>query len=89
MQETDEVRKWLPEEIDLVVAIAEQFAQTAETLRLIDETQQRVARERRVNEIGEKIQGAQSLEEALKIAIKEVGLSLQAPETSVQLEIKN
>jgi PAS domain S-box-containing protein len=89
MQETDEVRKWLPEEIDLVVAIAEQFAQTAETLRLIDETKQRVARERRVNEIGEKIQGAQSLEEALKIAIKEVGLSLQAPETSVQLEIKN
>ncbi len=89
MQETDEVRQWLPEEIDLVVAIAEQFAQTAETLRLIDETQQRVARERRVNEIGEKIQGAQSLEEALKIAIKEVGLSLQAPQTNVQLEIKN
>lgn len=87
VQETTQPRRWSPEEIDLVMTIAEQFAQAAETLRLIDETQQRVAREKRVNEIGEKIQAAQSLEEALKIAVREVGLSLQAPQTTVKLEL--
>ena len=89
LQETDELRAWSPEEITLIEAIADQLAQAAENIRLIDETQQRAAREKRVNEIGEKIQAAQSLEEALQIAVKEVGLSLQAPQTSVQLEIKN
>jgi GAF domain-containing protein len=82
-------QEWVPEEIALVEAIGEQLAQAMENLRLIDETQQRVAREARIYEIGEKIQGAQSLEEALQIAIKEVGLSLKAPQTTVQLEVRN
>jgi GAF domain-containing protein len=88
LQETGELRAWSPEEITLVEAIAEQLAQAAENIRLIDETQQRAAREKRVNEIGEKIQAAQSLEEALQVAVKEVGLSLQASQTIVQLEVK-
>ncbi|MEW5956648.1 MAG: GAF domain-containing protein [Chloroflexota bacterium] len=87
LQDIDE-HPWLPEEVALAEAIAEQVAQAAEQLRLFDETQQRAAREKRVNEISEKIQAAQSLEEALKIAVKEVGLSLQAPQTTVQLEVK-
>ncbi len=87
LQETDE-RQWTPEEIALVEAIAEQMAQAAENIRLIDETQQRAAREKRVNEIGDKIQATQSLEEALQIAVKEVGLSLQAPQTTVRLDVE-
>jgi GAF domain-containing protein len=88
LQETDERRVWLPEEIALIEAISEQLAQAAENIRLIDESQQRAAREKRVNEIGEKIRAAQSLEEALQVAVKEVGLSLQAPQTTVKLEVK-
>jgi hypothetical protein len=71
--------------VALVEAVAEQVAQAAENLRLFDETQQRAARERRVGEIGDKIRAAQSLEEALQVAIKEVGLSLKAPQTRVEL----
>jgi len=85
--ETDEQRTWSPEEIALVEAIAEQVAQAAENLRLIEETQQAAARETRVNEIGEKIQSAQSLEEALRVAVKEVGISLKVPQTAVQLKV--
>lgn len=88
VEETRESTPWSAEEIALVKAIAEQIAQAAENIRLLDETQSRAARERRVNEIGEKIQAAQSLEEALRIAVKEVGLSLQAPQTTVRLEAK-
>lgn len=83
--EETETREWTPEEQILVEAIAQQLAQAAENLRLIDETQQRAAREKRLNEISDKIQAAQSLEEALQIAVKEVGLSLQTPETSIEL----
>lgn len=88
LQETDQQRVWSPEEIALIEAISEQLAQAAENIRLIDETQQRAAREKRVNEIGEKIRAAQSFEEALKIVVKEVGMSLQAPQTVVKLEVR-
>ena len=88
LEETGESHQWSAEEIALVEAIAEQIAQVAENIRLLDETQSRAARERRVNEIGEKIQAAQSLEEALQIAVKEVGLSLKTPQTTVRLEAK-
>jgi GAF domain-containing protein len=88
LQETDG-REWTPDEVALVEAIGEQLARAYENLRLIDETQQRAAREARINEIGEKIRGAQSLEEALQIAIREVGRSLEAPQTAVKLEISD
>lgn len=87
LQETEEEREWTPEEIALVEAISEQVAQAAEQLRLFDDTQQRAARERRVNEIGDRIQAAQSLEEALRIAVQEVGISLKSPQTMIQLEV--
>jgi GAF domain-containing protein len=88
LQETDG-REWTPDEVALVEAIGEQLARAYENLRLIDETQQRAAREARINEIGEKIREAQSLEEALQIAIREVGRSLEAPQTAVKLEISD
>lgn len=87
LQEMDK-RQWMPEEIALVEAISEQLTQAAENLRLIDETQERAAREARVNQISEKIQAAQSLEEALQIAASEVGRSLRAPQTTIQIELK-
>lgn len=88
LQEVEAARAWTPEEISLVETIAEQIAQAAESLRLVDETQQRASREQRVNEIGQKISSAQSLEEALQIAVREVGISLQAPQTAVELKVE-
>jgi GAF domain-containing protein len=88
LQETEAGQGWSEEEIALIEAVARHIAEAAENLRLVDETQQRAARERRVNEIGDKIQAAQSLEEALQIAIEEVGLSLQSPQTTVELAVK-
>jgi GAF domain-containing protein len=88
LQETDTARIWTDEEVALVVTVAEQMSQAAESLRLLDESQQRAARELRVNEIGEKIRSAVSLDEALQIAVKEVGLSLKSPQTTVQLKMK-
>jgi len=82
-------REWAPDEAALVAAISDQLAQAYENLRLIDETQQRAARESRISDIGDKIREAQSLEEALQIAIREVGESLGMPQTAVKLEISD
>ena len=82
-------RQWTPDENTLIKAVAEQLAQAFENLRLIDETQQQAARETRISEIGERIRSAQSLEEALQIAIREVGRSLAVPETLVKLEVSD
>lgn len=87
LEEIADREAWSNEERELVEAIAEQVAQAAENLRLIDETQQSAARESRVNEIGEMIQSAQSIEEALRIAVREVGRSLKVPQTAVQLKL--
>ncbi len=81
-------RQWLSEEIELVQSIVNEFVQIADSLRLLDETQRRAAREKRINDINDKIQRAQSMEEALRIAVKEVGLSLTAPQTSIQLSVE-
>ena len=88
LQETYE-RAWTPDEIALVEAIAEQLARAYENLRLIDRTQQRAAREGRISEIGERVREAQSLEEALKIAIREVGQSLDVSQTTVKQGISD
>lgn len=89
VQETESDRVWLPEEIALVEAIAAEFTQVAEELRLLDDTQARAAQEVRINEISERIQAAQSVDEALKIAIKEVGQTLQASQTIARLDISD
>lgn len=80
-------RFWLPEEIALIEAVSTEFIQVAEELRLLDETQEKAAQEAQINAIGEKIQATQSIEEALKVAIKEIGLSLYAPQITVKLEV--
>lgn len=86
--EVGKARQWLPEEIELVQSIVNEFVQVADSLRLLDETQRRAARETRINNISDKIQSAQSMEEALRIAVKEVGLSLNAPQTNIQLSVE-
>lgn len=86
--EIGKTRRWLPEEIELVQSIVDEFVQVADSLRLLDETQRRAARETRINNISDKIQNALSMEEALRIAVKEVGLSLNAPQTSIQLSVE-
>ena len=88
LEYSDENRQWTEDELAFVDAVATQLAEAAENLRLVDETQRRAARERQLNQIAEKIQAAQSMEEALQVAITEVGSSLKVPRTSVQLEVE-
>jgi GAF domain-containing protein len=76
-------RPWSDEEIALAEAIAEQFALAADNLRLLDETQRRVAREQMLNTITDRFARSLDLETILQTAVQELGQSLQVHEVSI------
>ncbi len=86
MQDIEASHSWLPEEIAMVEAIATQFSQVAEELRLLDETQQRAAREQLTRQITDKVRAANSVEDALQTAVAELSKALGQAHTFVNLE---
>ncbi len=71
-------RRWTEDEIALVETIAERMGIVAETLRLLEETQRRAARERLTREITDQIRGALTVDEAIQRALQQLGQALEA-----------
>ncbi|MEM7032672.1 MAG: GAF domain-containing protein [Chloroflexota bacterium] len=73
LHETTSLRNWDQEEIAFIQAISDQVAQTAENLRLFEETRQKASQEQVIREITEKIRQAASLDQLVKITTEELG----------------
>jgi GAF domain-containing protein/HAMP domain-containing protein len=88
--ETDLSRRpsWSEQELALVQAIADQVAQTAETLRLFEETQERASRERTIREITNRLRTAPSLERLVDMATEELAQRLSATHAKLELGLK-
>jgi len=80
-------RQWTAEEIALVEAVTERMAQTAENLRLFDETQRRAARERLINEITARIRSSATMDGVLNAAVREIGQVTGASFAAIDLEL--
>ncbi|MBI1795205.1 MAG: GAF domain-containing protein [Chloroflexi bacterium] len=76
-------RAWGQDQIDLVEAVAERVALSAENARLFDETSRRAERERMVTEITSKIRSTNDPEAMIRTALDELRNALGA--TQVQL----
>jgi GAF domain-containing protein/HAMP domain-containing protein len=76
-------RRWSQEEIDLVQAVAERIALSAENARLFDETSRRAERERLVTEITSKIRSANRPEEMIQTALDELRNALGAAQVKL------
>lgn len=76
-------RNWTQDQIELVQAVAERVALSAENARLFDETSRRAERERIVTEITSKIRSTNDPEEMIRTALDELRSALGA--TQVQL----
>jgi GAF domain-containing protein/HAMP domain-containing protein len=74
---------WTQDQLDLVQAVAERVALSAENARLFDETSRRAERERLVTEITSKIRSTNNPEEMIRTALDELRNALGA--TQVQL----
>lgn len=87
--ETDLSRRplWGEQELALVQAIADQVAQTAENLRLFEETRQRADYERMVGEITQKIRQAPNLEVLAQTAATALNEVLGSAGGEVRLNI--
>lgn len=78
IHDEDQDRRWTEDEIALVETIAERMGIVAETLRLLEETQRRAARERLTREITDQIRGALTVDEAVQRALQHLGQALEA-----------
>lgn len=87
LQETDENRSWLEDEITLVEAVAEQLGLALENARLFEQTQARVQRETLVRQITERIRDAMDVDAMLQTAVRELGRALGAPKVYVRLGV--
>jgi GAF domain-containing protein len=86
LQADENKRQWTPEEVALVQEITEQFALAAESLRLLDETQRRAARERLVGEITTKLRTTNDPQTMLETAAAELRAALKAKRTQVLIQ---
>lgn len=76
-------KKWSQDQIDLITAVAERVALSAENARLFDETSRRAERERMVTDITSKIRSTNDPQEMIRIALAELRNALGA--SQVQL----
>ena len=68
--------------------MAEQIAQTAENLRLFEETRQRAGREEVIREITDKLRAAPNLDYLLETATRELAQHLGVRHTVMELGIE-
>ncbi len=70
---------------DLLLSISGQVAVALQNARLLAEAQARAEQEALINQIGQQIQSATTVERAMQIAVREVGRAVNAPHTRVRL----
>ena len=83
MVKSPEGSTWNQDQIDLINAVAERVALSAENARLFDETTRRAERERLVTEITSKIRSTNDPEEMIRTALEELRTALGATQIQV------
>ncbi len=77
--------EWNEDELALAAAIGDQLTQTIESLRLLDETQRRAAREESSRQVIARIRETLDVEEVLRAAVREIRHTMGIPEVTVRL----
>ncbi len=78
-------RQWTEDEWDVLNAVAGEVALALENARLVEQVQQRAAREARLNEIAEKIRRATDIRTILNIAAEELSQTLGTSHANARL----
>ncbi len=73
------------DDAELLVSITNQIAIALQNAEFLETTQEQAKQEALSNEINLKIQSANSIEQAMQIAVRELGRALDAPKTRIKL----
>lgn len=83
--QSDQVGRFTESDIYIQTALASLVGTSIQNVRTFERSQKQAELESLVNAIGQKIQRATSIEETLKVGIRELGLALGAPEVSASI----
>lgn len=78
-------QRWSEEDLAIIEAVVGQIAQTAENLRLFDETRERAARDRLIRQVSDKFRRAPDLESLMKLGVEELSRLLGPHRTFIRL----
>jgi GAF domain-containing protein/HAMP domain-containing protein len=81
--------QWSFDEIGLAEAISERLALALENARLLQDSQNRAAKEQAISEITTKISGSINMRNILQTAVEELGHALPGSEVIIEFEQKN
>lgn len=76
---------WTEDDLTILSAVVEELAQTAENLRLFDETRQRAGREQATRQIIEKMRASPDIESIINTGLKELSTALNTDRVYVRL----
>ena len=76
------------EDAKLLQSIANQVAIAVQNAQVYVETQRRADRETLIGDIGQKIQDTATIEDALQVAVHELGRALNAEHSIIQLNLQ-
>ncbi len=79
-------KKWKRNELDVVQAVADRVAISAENARLLEESQKRAVIEQTIGEISSKIGSSINLRNVLQTAVEEMGRIIPGSEVTIQLQ---
>lgn len=84
-----ETERFTEEDISIMATLASQAAVALQNARTYAQTQQQAEYEAMINQISQRIQSTTSVENALQVAIRELGRALGAKRANVQLGLPN
>jgi GAF domain-containing protein/HAMP domain-containing protein len=84
----EETHQWSEGELALIKAVIDQVAQSAESLRLVEEVQEQASRQRLISQIGDKLRRAPDMDTLMEITVSELSRLLRPARTFVQLDKK-
>ncbi len=85
--QSDEMNHFTEEDVAIQTVLASQIAVALQNARTYAQTQRQAEYEAMINTISQKIQSTTSVENALQVAVRELGRALGASRTSVQLSL--
>jgi len=83
--QSDEVGRFTDEDVSILTTLASQVAVALQNSRTYAQTQQQAEYEAMINQISQRIQSTTNVENALQVAIRELGRALGAKRTNIQL----